>query len=181
MNYDADRHWPFRIVWEGFAQWLPASTLVCIILSAVCIFMADSTRVWASAGVTPGSSWLIALGAAALLTFFNSYLIHCSVRFGAWRVWPLGAAVLAGIAAGVWFLWFNWHKARPPGPFSPSPTVVAAAALPLIGWGVVLKFRYWTLVPLRERRLRAGECVHCGYSLAGLSPGLACPECGGAR
>lgn len=43
----------------------------------------------------------------------------------------------------------------------------------------------WTLV--RERRcsrLRAGACVECGYSLAGLEAGpggVVCPECGASR
>lgn len=177
MNDNADQHWSFsRMVWDGFAQWLPATTLMCFLQSALSVLITDSIRAWPSSG----NPWLKVVGAALVFSFFNTYLIHCSVRYGAWRVWLLGGATLAGIVAGVWLLWFNWHKARSPGSFSPSPAIAVAATLLLIGWAVVLKFRHWTFVPLRERRRRAGQCLRCGYSLAGLSPGLTCPECGGS-
>lgn len=29
-----------------------------------------------------------------------------------------------------------------------------------------------------RRRVRAGHCAACGYDLAGLAPGVGCPECG---
>lgn len=33
----------------------------------------------------------------------------------------------------------------------------------------------------RARRRRAGRCIHCGYDLRALDPGLPCPECGRRR
>jgi hypothetical protein len=38
---------------------------------------------------------------------------------------------------------------------------------------------WWCCVYMRQRsRLKRGRCLCCGYDMTGLSPGVACPECG---
>ena len=47
--------------------------------------------------------------------------------------------------------------------------------LPAVFMGVWCWWLIWT--PVSSRRLKAGLCAGCGYSLAGLGGGV-CPECG---
>lgn len=58
---------------------------------------------------------------------------------------------------------------------SAPPSTLVALPLSWAACGLVL----WAAV-LRRRRWPPGSCGSCGYSLAGLAEGAACPECGGA-
>ena len=54
---------------------------------------------------------------------------------------------------------------------------VAFWPVPLILWGAGGAFLLIDLLRAR-RRVSAGCCAGCGYSLIGLAKGVACPECG---
>jgi len=54
-------------------------------------------------------------------------------------------------------------------PLWPIPLLFWAAGVPILRSGIVAR-----------RRAMAGNCAKCGYSLAGLGDGAACPECGKA-
>lgn len=49
----------------------------------------------------------------------------------------------------------------------PIPLLLWAAGVPVLRSGIVAR-----------RRAKTGQCGKCGYSLAGLAEGAACPECG---
>jgi len=93
------------------------------------------------------------------------------------RPWPGGAP-------WTWCLDASWHHAgvraeilgAPFSPWQPDSLAVAGWWPVLIaGLGVLW---LWQGERRSRRRARAGACPSCGYDLAGLTPGSACPECG---
>ncbi|MEK6703635.1 MAG: hypothetical protein AABZ53_15350 [Planctomycetota bacterium] len=58
-----------------------------------------------------------------------------------------------------------------------SRTVMVIWWLPLLVGGAGL-LAGWLVVRKGRRRLRNGQCIDCGYSMAGLPADTPCPECG---
>jgi hypothetical protein len=61
------------------------------------------------------------------------------------------------------------------------PMWAGFAANTALNLGVVGLLWYGLRSLIRLRRIRAGRCAACGYSLAGLAPAAPCPECGRAH
>lgn len=64
--------------------------------------------------------------------------------------------------------------------FGGSLSVATPLWLPALVFALPAAFLWWRDSPGRRRRraMRRNECVACGYSLAGITPGSECPECG---
>ena len=58
------------------------------------------------------------------------------------------------------------------------PGLIANTLLHVLVFTALFVLPGWLL---RARRRAKGACLACGYSLAGIAPGSACPECGAAR
>ena len=68
----------------------------------------------------------------------------------------------------------------PPGAFCHIFNLVLPLWIPL-ALAAIPTAVAWRLDVIARRRDRGGGCPACGYSLAGLSAGAPCPECGSAQ
>jgi hypothetical protein len=116
--------------------------------------------------------WYSEIGLSAHIVFvFGSSEYPKFVSDPGWR-----ARVDFGVSGfGMWTSGGSWWVPRfyDDRPFAyrfDLPLIYPAVLM--LGWSGLL---YWN--PGRRRRLVAGCCVGCGYSLAGLDGGV-CPECG---
>jgi hypothetical protein len=132
MKGEKDRHWsPYAFFWNSVIEWLPASTVACFVMSFVSVFLAS---VLALAFSRVGGLSL----EAAMFAVGNSFLMYSSARINPKRVWFFAGAVLAGIAAAVWFISVSRISAQPPGSFSLGLPVTLHAMLLVLGWGAVV-------------------------------------------
>jgi hypothetical protein len=132
MKGEKDRHWsPYAVFWNSVIEWLPASTVACFVMSFVSVFLAS---VPALAFSRVGGLSL----EAAMFAVGNSFLMYSSARINPKRVWFFAGAVLAGIAAAVWFISVSRMRAQPPGSFSLGLPVALHAMLLVLGWGAVV-------------------------------------------
>lgn len=78
------------------------------------------------------------------------------------------------------FAWRNqltsWRmeNLRPRIERGPSHVILSIPTIPIFAAFALA----WAAVHLRDRRMVSNPCPRCQYSLAGLPPGAACPECG---
>ncbi len=133
------------------AKWTGAT--LCLLIAATW-----TANYWWSLGYwghdSKGSAWFVCVGAGA----FQVMAGVPQQRLTGWNVernygyyyWKPRRFGLSGIEALLVPLWM--------------PFVAVAAPTAWLFW-------------LDRRRARPGHCL-CGYDLAGLAPGAACPECG---
>ena len=138
-------------------------------------------------------------GAAAVLLLLSTWLVSgwwcltrqwpsgrwAAVGFGQLFIGRVHAPTLNALPPGWWTgrtgvtttpQWHWWLTRKPTGPnaFTAIPLWPALPALTL------LTAAAWRQDAQARARSRPGHCP-CGYSLAGLTPGQPCPECGCVR
>lgn len=112
-----------------------------------------------------------------------------------WKVWVAGnepaellvldaellpVLVSDDVQIGCIFAWRNqltsWRmeNLRPRIERGPSHVILSIPTIPIFAAFALA----WAAVHLRDRRMVSNPCPRCQYSLAGLPPGAACPECG---
>jgi hypothetical protein len=141
--------WGFRaMVFEEFARFLPATIFCCTMFGAVSTLMAEL-------GDSPygRESWYMKAALIGMFPLGNTVLIATSVKYGAWRIWPLGVATIAGIGLGLWFSKGSWERARHLEPYSIDSRVWIVAALLVLGWFIIAGWLY------ARRRMNKGEAI----------------------
>ncbi len=140
--------------------------------AALALLFAVSAKWWFGYGT---ETWLADLGDGTLYTQtwepngWNRPVIG-------WCAGPNEEYGASGRTRSWTWTWWTWGKRKANWDEGRAFTVWPVAPL-MILCGAAL---FWP--GFREaRRLRRNQCMHCGYSLAGLTHEELCPECGGQR